>query len=148
MPARATGDNANLLKVAELLLGNPHFVEEDFAGILRDAAQEGVPYGARLLEDFLLHEMLVAAFFRHDGIPGDIMSDAVDGAAVVIHHANAVLGEDGDVAVSEEENFASVLEKSGDIAGDKIFVIAEADDGGRADAGSNNFLGVSCGEKD
>ena len=61
------------LKFAELLFGDVHFVEKDFAGVLRDAAEQSVAHGAGLLENFLLHEMLVAALFRHDGVPGDVL---------------------------------------------------------------------------
>ena len=55
----------------QLFVGDLHFAEEDFAGVERDAAQRGVGNGARLLPDFLEHEVLVAALFRLDGIPGD-----------------------------------------------------------------------------
>jgi len=48
-----------------------HLFEEDVARILRDPAQRGVANGTRLLIDFLEHEMLEAALFRHDRIPGD-----------------------------------------------------------------------------
>ena len=49
-------------------------LEEDFAGIERDAAQRGVADGARLLKDLLEHEVLVAALFRLDGVPQDALS--------------------------------------------------------------------------
>ena len=65
-------------KFAEFLLGDVHLVEEDFAGIERDAAEQRVANGARLLEDFLLHEMLEAALFGHDGVPGDVLRRALD----------------------------------------------------------------------
>ena len=39
----------------------------------RDAAEGGVADGARLLPDFLEHEVLVAALFRLDGIPLDAL---------------------------------------------------------------------------
>ena len=54
-----------------------HLVQEDAAGLLAHAAQRGVADGARLLEDFLEHEMLVAALFRHDGVPQDVRDLAV-----------------------------------------------------------------------
>ena len=91
MPARAAGDDAHLLKLAELLLGDLHLVQKDFSGVLRDAAEQRVAHGAGLLENFLLHEVLVAALFRHDRIPGDVVRGAIDGAAVVIHHPDAIL---------------------------------------------------------
>ena len=57
-----------------------HLVEEDVAGILGDAAERGVADGARLLVDFLEHEVLVAALFRHDRVPGDVLDLAFDRA--------------------------------------------------------------------
>ena len=69
-----------------------HLVQENAAGFLAHAAQRGVAHGARLLKDFLEHEVLVAAFFRHDGIPQDMGNLAVDGAAVEIAQADAIGG--------------------------------------------------------
>ena len=124
MPACSAGHNTDVLEVAELLLGDLHVVEKDLAGVLRDAAEQGVSDRAGLLEDFLLHEMLVATFFRHDGIPGDVVGGAADRAAVVVHDVDALWREDGDVAVGEEKDFARVLKKRGDVARDKIFAFA------------------------
>ena len=103
------------------MFGDAHLVQENFAGILRNAAEQSVAHGARLLENLLLHEMLVAALFRHDGIPGDVVGGALDGSAVVVHHAHALAGEHGDVAIGEKKNFAGVLEQGGNVAGDEIF---------------------------
>ena len=57
--------------------GDIHLVEEDAAGLLADAAQRGIADGARLLEDLLEHEMLVAALLRQDGVPQDVGNLAV-----------------------------------------------------------------------
>src|SRR5207237_5979708 len=73
VPTRAAGDDSNLLKFAELLFGNCGLIQEDFSGVLRDAAEEGIADGARLLKNFLLHEVFVAALFLHDGIPSHVM---------------------------------------------------------------------------
>ncbi len=75
------------------------------------------------------------------------MRGAINWTAIVIHHADAALRQDGDIAIREEENLASVFEKRGDIAGDKIFAVAEADDGRRADAGGDDFVRVAGGQK-
>ena len=81
VPAGAAGGDVNLLQLAEVVLGDVHLVEEDFAGIERDAAQRGIADGARLLIDFLEHEMLEAALLRHDRVPGDVLHLARDGLA-------------------------------------------------------------------
>ena len=124
VPACATSDDAHLLEFAELFLGDSHFIQKDFPGILRDAAKQGIANGARLLKDFLLHEVLVATLFRHDGVPGDVLCGALDRAAVVIHYPHTFRGENGNVAIRQEKHFARVLEKGRDVASDEIFSFA------------------------
>src|SRR5256714_2615841 len=91
--------------------------------------------------------MFEAALFRHDGIPSDVLGGAVNRAAVVVHYADALGGEHGDIAVGEKKDFAGVLEKGRDVAGDEVFAFAEADDGGRSHAGGDNFVGILGGKK-
>src|SRR5207245_3800534 len=121
--------------------------EENFSGVLRDAAEQSVADGARLLEDFLLHEMLVAALFRHDGVPSYMVSEAFDGVAVVVHHADAFCRKNGDVSVGKKKHFAGVLEQRGDVTGDEIFSLAKPNDRWRTQAGGNDFLRIIRGEK-
>src|SRR5882672_696999 len=147
MPARAARDDAHILKFPELLFGDFHFIEEDFSGVLRDAAEQGVADGARLFKDFFLHEVLVPALFRHDGIPGHVVGGTLDRAAVVVHHAHALRGKNGDVAVREEKNLARMLEQGRDVTGNEILFLAETDYRGRAEACSHNFLWILGGEE-
>ena len=147
MPAGAAGDDANVFEFAELLLGDSHVAEIDFSGVLRNAAEKSVADGAGLLENLLLHVVLVAALFRHDGIPRDVMRFALDSVAVVIHDANTFFGEDCDIGINEEEHSSRVFKKGGNVAGDKIFAIAETDNRGRAAAGSDDFIGIAGGKK-
>jgi hypothetical protein len=74
---------------AKLFVGDLHLAEEDFARVERDAAESGVSNGARLLPDFLEHEVLVAALFRLDGIPLDARKLALDGSAVEVSELDA-----------------------------------------------------------
>src|SRR5258708_8301171 len=147
MPARSAGHDADLLKVAELLFGNLHFAQKNLAGILRNAAEQRVADGARLLENLLLHEMLVAALFGHDGIPGDMLGGALDRATVVIHHADALLREYSDVAIGQEKYLAGVLEERRDVAGHKKLAIAQADYRGRSHPRGHDFLRVFRGHE-
>ena len=146
VPAGAAGGDVDVARVAEGLVGNLHLGEEDFAGVERDAAHGGVADGAGLLEDFLEHEVLVAALFRLDGVPEDALEGALDGVAVEVGELDALAGEDGHVAVGEEVEVAGVVEDAGDVGGDEVFAIADADDGGRADAGGDDFVGLVGGE--
>ena len=81
VPARPAGDDLNALKFAEFVLGNVHLIEENFSRIERNPADQRVSHGARLLENFLLHEMLESALFRHDRIPRNVLREALDGVA-------------------------------------------------------------------
>ena len=73
MPAGAAGGDVDAGGAGEFVVVDFHFAEEDVAGVERDAAEGGVANGARLLPDFLEHEVLVAALFRLDRIPLDAL---------------------------------------------------------------------------
>ena len=81
MPTGAARDDAHLPELAKLLGRNIHLVQENAAGFLAHAAQRGIAHRARLLKDFLEHEMLVAALFGHDGVPQDVRDLALDRAS-------------------------------------------------------------------
>src|SRR5262249_39578392 len=114
----------------------------------RNAAEQSVANGARLLEDFLLHEVLVAALFRHDGIPGDVVWLALDRLAVVIHDTDAGLREGGDVSVIEEKDVARGFEQRRNVAGDEEFVFAKSDDSWWSHARGHDFVRVARGHED
>ncbi len=113
---------------------------------LAHAAQHGVADGARLLKDFLEHEVLVAALFRHDGVPQNVRDLALDGLAVEIGEVHAFRREDGHVAIGEEEHVARVAEDGGHVGGDEVLVFAEADDDGRAVARGDDLVRVGAGD--
>ena len=73
MPTGAASGNVDLLGRLEFGFRNLHLIQEDVAGFLRNASQRGVAHRARLLVDFLEHEMLEAALFRHDRVPGNVL---------------------------------------------------------------------------
>ncbi len=110
MPTGAAGGDIDFLQRFELGLGDLHFVEENGAGILRDAAERGVADGAGLLIDFLEHEVLEAALFRHDGVPGNTLGFALQRMAVEIGDAHSILREYGNIAIREKEKIARVIE--------------------------------------
>ncbi len=76
----------------ELSFRDLHLVKENVPGFLRDPPQRGVADGPRLLVNFLEHEMLEAAFFRHDGVPGDVLHLANNGLAVEVGEPHAFGG--------------------------------------------------------
>ena len=102
VPTGAASGDIDLLGGAEFGFGDLHLVEKDVAGFLRDAAQRGVAHGARLLINFLEHEVLEAALFRHDRVPGDVLHLAHDGLAVEVGELHAFGSDDGEIAVGRE----------------------------------------------
>ena len=134
----------DLAEARELLRADIHLVQENAAGFLAHAAQRGVADGARLLKDFLEHEVLVAALFGHDGVPQDVRDLAVHGAAVEIAQPHAGWREDGHIAIGQEEHVARVAEDGGDVGGDEVLVIADADDHRRAVARGDDLVRVGA----
>jgi len=65
----------------------------------------------------------------------------------VVHHADALLREHGDVAIGEEKDFSRVLQQGGDIAGHEKFAIAEADDRRGAHARRHDLVRIFRGHE-
>ena len=65
-----------------------------------------------------------------------------DGRAVEVGEGDAGGGEDGEFAVGEEVDVAGVVEDAGDVGGEEEFAVADAEDGGRADAGGDELVGL------
>ena len=108
------------VKRLEVGLGDVlHLVEKHAAGVQRDAALHGVANGTRLLVNFLEHEMLEAALFRHDRIPGNSLDRGLDRIAFEVGYANGVSVDDGHLAVAEKKDVARVLQNWRNIRSDK-----------------------------
>src|SRR5437762_3078974 len=73
VPAGSARDDLDFLERLELFRRDIHLVQKDSTALLTDAPESGVADGARLLKNLLEHEMLVAAFFRHDRVPEDVL---------------------------------------------------------------------------
>ena len=112
------------------------------AGFLRNAAQRRVAHRARLLINFLEHEVLEAALFRHDRVPGHVLHLADDRLTVEIGQLHAFRGDDRQIAVAQEKQIAGVIENRRNVGGNKIFVFAQADDRRRAIAGRDDLVWV------
>ncbi len=146
VPTGAAGGDVDAGGGGQLLVGDLHLAQVHFAGIKRDASQRGVGNGARLLPDFLEHEVLVAALFCLDGVPRNSCDIAVDGVAVEVGEFDAGQGEDGHVAIGQEVDVARVVEHAGDIGGDERLAFANADDHGRTEARGDDLVGLGGGE--
>ena len=66
--------------------------------------------------------------------------------AVEVGEGDAGGGKDGELAVGEEVDVAGVVEDAGDVGGEEELAIAEAEDGGRAEAGGDELVGLVGGE--
>ena len=88
------------------------------------SAQGRVPHRARLLIDFLEHEVLVAALFRHDGIPQNVRNLAFHGASVEVGEMHAIARQDGHVAIGQEEHVACITQDRGHVGSHEILAIA------------------------
>ena len=62
--------------------------------------------------------------------------------AVEIGDLHAFLGDHGKVAIGEKEKIAGVIEERGHVAGDEVFVFAEADDRGRSIARRDDLVRI------
>ena len=119
-----------------------HLVQKNAAAFLTDASEGGVANRARLLENFLEHEVLVAALFRHDRVPEDVLNLAVDRASVEIAELHAILREDSHIAIGEEKHIARVAEDGGHVGGDEVFALAETDDDRRTLARGDDLVRI------
>jgi hypothetical protein len=146
VPAGAAGGDGDAGGGAELGGGDLHVGQEDAAGVERDAAEGGVADGARLLVDFLQHEVLVAGLFGLDRVPEDALRVEFFGCAAEVGEDDAGGGERGDLAVLEEVDIAGVVEDAGDVGGEEELALAEAEHGGRAHAGGDQLVGLVRGE--
>ena len=146
VPRSSAGGDGDLGAGAEVGLGDFHVGEEDVSGVGGDAAEDGVADGAGLLVDFLEHEVLVAGLFGLHGVPGDALDFEGERGAVEVGEGDAGGGEDGEFAVGEEVDVASVVEDAGDVGGEEEFSVAEAEDGGWAEAGGDELVGFVGGE--
>src|ERR1017187_6534396 len=147
VPACAAGDDLHLAKARELFRPDIHFIQENAAGLLPHAPQRGIAHGARLLEDLLEHEMLVAALFRHDGVPQNVGDLAVHRVAVEIAQPDAARGEYGHIAVGQEKHVAGVVENGGDVGSDEVLVVPDADHHRRPGARRHDLVGIGARDR-
>ncbi len=115
MPACAARHNLHLLEGFEIRFRNIHFVQEHAACFLAHAPQHGVFNGARLLKNFLQHEVLIAALFRHDRIPQNVRNLAPHDLAVQIHQLHAAWREHGNIAIVQKDHVARMAQQGRDV---------------------------------
>ena len=92
--------------------------------------------------NFLEHEVLEAALFRLDRVPGHALHLPRNRISIKVCQLHAVRRDDRHVTVSEKENVPSVMQDGGDIRGDKVLAIAQTNHRRRTVARSDDLVGV------
>ncbi len=86
--------------------------------------------------------MLVAALFRHDGVPQDVRNLALHRAPVEIAEPHAFGREDGHVAVGQEKHVPRVAEDGRHVRRHKVLVVADPDHHRRSRARGHDLIGI------
>ena len=141
VPARAAGDDVDLVQARDRLGVEVAPVEIHVSFLDGCAPADGVGERAGLLVDLLVHEVLVAVLLRHGRRPVDPPDLAVELLARPIGELDPFLGDDREVSLLEEDDVAGVGEDGGDVAGDEISALAEAQDEGRGVLRDHQHLG-------
>ena len=128
MPGRAAPTENNPLHLAEFPRGDVQAAELGGAAVLREPSPHGVFQGLRLLEDFLEHEVPEVAEFGILHRPIDPVDHGLDRLFVGRDHLVAVAGEFDQLAVVEVDDVQGRSDKGSHVAGDEVFVLAQADD--------------------
>ena len=84
-----------------------------------------------------------AVFFRHAGVPGNVVGGAHHRLTRKVSEAHAGGCDDGHFAIVEKQDFARVGKDGGSIGGDKIFVVPYSDDRRRSVARHHDLVTLS-----
>ena len=137
----AARDHDDLVDLAQLLLADPDLVELEGA-VLVVAAEQGVGDGARLLEDLLAHEPVVAVLLRRGEVPVDVVRRRVRRRAVEVGDLDALAGDRDDLVLAELEGLARVLDERGHVGGEEVLAVTDAHDERGVAAGGDDPVGV------
>ncbi len=86
--------------------------------------------------------MLVAALFRLDRIPGDVLELRLFGLAGGIEQTNAVARHNGDFVIVQQVNGTRVRQQCRNIGRHESFTVDAADDERRSFAHRDNLLRI------
>ena len=86
--------------------------------------------------------MLVAALFRHDGVPQDPRHLPVHRPPLEIAEPHALRRQHRHIAIGQKKHVARVTQNGGDVGGHEVFVIAQPDHHGRSIARRHNLIRV------
>ena len=69
----------------------------------------------------------------------------LDGLAVEVGDDDRVGGERDDLVLAELERVARVVDERGDVGGEEVLALTEADDQRRVATGADDEVGLQCG---
>ena len=121
--------------------------ERHLAVFKRDAAAESIRQGARLIVNFLEHEMGVAVLARRHRVPSDLFDRSVNRFAFAVQQAIGAQHHLADLAVFQKRHFTRVIQQRGNIRSDKRFAFAPADHDRRRIFRHDQSRGVAPVEK-
>ena len=139
---RAAGDEDDAIHRAEFGGREVQSAQTRRAFFVADAAAEGVFDGARLLEDFLEHEMRELAALGFLGGEFDFADLRADGCRLDRGHLEIVAGQRDDFEVVEVNDAAGVRDDGADVAGEEILVASDAEQQRAAAAGADDHVGM------
>src|SRR5438552_7000468 len=102
--------------------------EMNGVGVERKASKYRVLDRYRLLINFLEHEMLVAALFRHDRVPRDVLKLRLPSVSGRIQQAYAVTCDDSHLVIVEKQDGARIGKHCRHIRRDESFAVRGPDD--------------------
>ena len=139
--AGAAGDDVHVLGALEDLGGGgaERGLQQPAVG---HAFGQRVGHGARLLVDFLEHEVAVLALLGRIRRQLALADRALGGVAVLVEHLDRGAADVGDVAFFEEHEPAGHGQQRGDVRGHEVFVDAQTDDHGTTFARQDDALGL------
>ncbi len=139
---RAAGDVDDAVHRAQFGRRDVQAAETRRRFLVADAAAESVLHGARLLENLLEHvvrELPALDLFRREFNLANLRADRrrLDGG-----HLEIIAGERDDLEVIQVHDAARVGDNRADVAGEKVFVAADAEEQGTAAARADNLVGM------
>ena len=132
MPARAAGGDDDAVNVAQFAGGHVQAAELGGGALEIEPAAQRVQHRLRLLENFLEHEVRV---FAARGVllrKFQIADLDVGRVRAEVQHVETLRRDGRHVVIVEINDFFRVRDNGVGVAGDKIFVLADADDERRA----------------
>ncbi len=121
-----------------------HLVQPDVALVV-DAARDDLAHHVRLLVDLLEHEVLVTALFGGGHIPFDVLGLERQFASVAVGEHDGVLRHRRDRVLFEDDDVPGVGQQGGDVAGQKILVLAHAEHERARVAHGHDLAGFALG---